>query len=217
MWSDRVTLLAVSLVLGGSLWGCSKPDAPIMTREIKIAEFESIRARGSFSMDVSQGPEQSLTLTGTAEALDQVKTEHERGSRLLVEAPRGVGEDATLKVTIVLPKLKAFYIGGQLSVSMREFEQKATLLDVSGTSEVKVSGTMEYAQIDCTGMSFIDASMLSTKRVEAATSGNCKMDVRVSELLTADLNGKSMIGYYGSPKSVKKTADGGGSVVHRGP
>ena len=66
-------------------------------------------------------------------------------------------------------------------------------------------------------MSAIDASMLAADRVEAATSGNCSIDVRVSELLTADLSGKSVVGYYGSPKNVKKTAGDGGSVVHRGP
>ena len=213
----RLPLLLAGLQLGLSLSGCSKPDGPVMTREIKMAPFESIRARGSFSMDVSTGPVQKITLTGTAEDLDQVKMDHELGRRLSIESASGVGEDATLTVSVVLPKLKALYIGGQLSVSVRGLEQKASLLDVSGTSAVKIAGTVEYAQIDCTGMSSIDASMLSAKRVEAATSGNCEMDVRVSEILTADLSGKSVVGYYGSPKTVKESAVGGGSVVNRGP
>ena len=168
-------------------------------------------------MDVSFGPVQKVSITGPPEYLDQVKTDQEMGRRLMIEAPRGVGEDATMKVAIVLPKLKAFYIGGALIVSLRGLDQKATLLDVSGTSEVKVSGTLEYAQIDCTGQSSIDATLLATQRVEAATSGNCTMNVRVSDLLAADLNGKSVVGYYGSPKTVKKSIEGGGAVIHRGP
>jgi hypothetical protein len=168
-------------------------------------------------MDVSLGPKQSVTIKGSPEALDQMKIDHERGRRLMLEAPRDVGEDATMTVTVVMPKLKAFYIGGALSVSLRDITQKATLLDVSGTSEVKASGVLEYVQVDCTGMSTIDASMLEAQRVEAATSGNCAIDVRVSDLLAADLSGKSIVGYYGSPKTVKKTTDGDGSVIHRGP
>lgn len=211
------SLLVAALLIGTSMCACAKPQSPPVTRTITMAPFESIRARGSFSMDVSLGPVPSITITGSPEALDQVKTDHERGSRFMIEAPRDVGEDATMMVTVVMPKLKAFYIGGQLSVSVRELNQKATLLDVSGTSDVKVSGTLEYVQIDCTGMSAVDASLLSAQRVEAATSGNCSIDVRVSDLLAADLSGKSVVGYYGSPKTVKKTAEGGGSVIHRGP
>jgi hypothetical protein len=215
--SHRGFLCATALLIGAWLSACGKPDSPPVTRVITMAPFESIRARGAFSMDVSIGPVQKVSITGSPEAIAQVKTGHEMGRRLMIEAPRGVGEDATMTVTVVLPKLKAFYVGGDLSVSLRELDQSATMLDVSGSSDVKVSGTLEYVQVECTGTSSLDATLLSAQRVEAATSGNCSIDVRVSDLLAADLNGKSVVGYYGSPKTVKKTAEGGGSVIHRGP
>lgn len=217
MFTTPGSVWVAALLMGAVLSACGKPSAPPVTRTINMGPIESIRARGAFSMDVSQGPEQSVQITGDPEALDQMKVDIERGSRLMLEAPGDVGEDGTLTVTIVVPKLKAFYIGGALSVSLRDIHQKATLLDVSGTSEVKASGVLEYLQIDCTGMSGVDASLLASKRVEAATSGNCEIDVRVSDFLAADLSGKGVVGYFGSPKTVKKTVGVDGSVIHRGP
>ncbi len=214
---NQAGLLITVLLITSVSTACSKAEGPVVTRELEVPPFESIRARGAFALDVATGPEQKVTVTGAAEVLDQLKTDHELGRRLLIETPAGVGDEGDLKVTIVLPKLKAFYMGGSLSVSLRNLDQKALLLDVSGRSTVKAAGKLEYVQVDCTGMSAIDASMLAADRVEAATSGNCSIDVRVSELLTADLSGKSVVGYYGSPKNVKKTAGDGGSVVHRGP
>ena len=217
MLNRHLYLAVAALVCIAGTTGCAKEAVKIETAELKVPAFESVRLRGGFSVDISVGAEQKVTVTGAADELNKVTHEHELGRRLLLEAPRGVGEDATMQVSIVVPKLKAVYLGGELSASIRKLEQKAILLDVSGTSEVKVSGTMDFFQVDCTGLSEIDASMLSAKRVEATTSGNCKMDVRVSDLLTADLSGKSEVGYFGSPSSVKKTGDDGGTVVHRGP
>ncbi len=217
MLNRHLYLAVAALVCISGTTGCEKEAVKIETEELKVPAFESVRLRGGFSVDISVGAEQKVTVTGAADELKKVTHEHELGRRLLLEAPRGVGEDATMQVSIVVPKLKAVYLGGELSASIRKLEQKAILLDVSGTSEVKISGTMDFLQVDCTGLSEIDASMLSAKRVEATTSGNCKMDVRVSDLLTADLSGKSEVGYFGSPSNVKKTGDDGGTVVHRGP
>ena len=51
----------------------------------------------------------------------------------------GVGDEGGLTVPLVLPKLKALYCGGALSVSLRNLDQKALLLDVSGKSVVKAA------------------------------------------------------------------------------
>ena len=209
--------LTLALTLSACLSGCSKEAEEATVEVLEFPEFESIRARGSYAMDITYGPVQKVTLTGTKDDIAQVVTDFERGNRISIEAPSRLDGNPPLTVTIELPKLKALYVAGDLKVSVRKFEQKGILFDVSGTSHLIASGIVEYAQMDVTGMSHLDASHLSALRVEATASGSCTMDVRARDKLIVDIAGKSEVGYFGSPPSIKKSITNGGTVVHRGP
>ena len=132
MLNRHLYLAVAALVCIAGTTGCAKEAVKIETAELQVPAFESVRLRGGFSVDISVGAEQKVTVTGAADELNKVTHEHELGRRLLLEAPRGVGEDATMQVSIVVPKLKAVYLGGELSASIRKLEQKAILLELMG-------------------------------------------------------------------------------------
>jgi hypothetical protein len=209
--------LALALTLLAQSAGCSKDAEEAHVEVLKMPAFENIRARGSFAMDITHGPVQKVTVTGTKDDVAQVVTGFARGNRLEIEAPKALNGNPPLTVTIELPKLKALYAAGDLRVSVRKFEQKGILFDVAGTTRLIASGIVDYAQMDATGMSHVDASHLSALRVEAVASGNCSMEVRAKDVLKVEIAGKSEVGYFGSPPTIKKSITNGGTVVYRGP
>ena len=68
---NQAGLLITVLLITSVSTACSKAEGPVVTRELEVPPFESIRARGAFALDVATGPEQKVTVTGAAEVLDQ--------------------------------------------------------------------------------------------------------------------------------------------------
>jgi uncharacterized protein with beta-barrel porin domain len=85
--------------------------------------------------------------------------------------------------------------------------------EISGASEIEVSGSSNTLYIDESGASVFNAGSLLTKTATIELSGASSATVNVKNSLNAELSGASNLEYYGSPTVSSSTS--GSSTINK--
>ena len=199
-------------------------DAPLA--QLAVSPFHSIEISGAAKVQLYQSNEQYIeaTIRNNDDSIYSVTD-----SVLKIKTPK-----KGLKINIYTPDIRNISFSGaaelenigtfhtdQLAISTSgageiDLDIETRILDIntSGASEVELKGQTDVLRIDIAGASEIDADKLLTRKSEIQAMGASKVDVNVTDSLTAVSAGRSKIRYKGNPV-VSSSTYGGGKVVKK--
>lgn len=167
-----------------------------------------------------QGAEAGVVVTGTQAVVDQIRVENGRifldrqGDEVVVGWGRhGPWSDHDgLKIRVTSPSVSQFDLSGSGELVLRDYDQPRLALSVSGSGEVKASGTVRTLSVDISGSGEADLSDLVTTDAEVTISGSGEARVAPTGTARIDIAGSGDVYLDTRPTSVQSDISGSGEV-----
>lgn len=103
-------------------------------------------------------------------------------------------------------------ISGVSKVNILSLEARKLYLNLSGVSEAKINGKTVDLSLEMSGVSKGFLKELEAENVDCRMSGVSDCEMRVSQVLKADISGVSKLNYWGTPSIFNVNASGKSSV-----
>jgi Putative auto-transporter adhesin, head GIN domain len=211
----------------------------IATERRTVSGFERISIAGSFEVEIRQGTQEGVELTGDDNLLALVETRVEgpAGSATLKIGPKHDTQlEATrpVRVGIDLIRLSAIglggsgsiaaqnlhvarlgvAIGGAGSVALPGLEAERLALDIGGSGRIRADGRAAALKVSIggSGTCALPHLLVDDARLDIAGSGNA--DVNVSQQLSISIAGSGSVRHAGA--AVPKVRIAGSGSVQRG-
>ncbi len=213
-----ITVAAVAACLALASCGPTPDAAPPVKQERGVDAFHSIELRGSATLDVLVGSQQSVVVEASPDTQTRVTTsvrngmltvEHKGGGWMWQPAP---GE---LNLRITLPKLNSLTLNGAGRITLNGLDGGATSIVMSGAGEIEANGKLDTLTARLNGAGSADLSRLLTRDADVQVNGAGNLNVNATGRLDAKLNGVGAIKYEGKPAVLNSSINGVGSISPR--
>lgn len=225
------SLLAISCSNNATYIG----EGELITKEIALNNFKTVKTHGSFRVNITKGTTQKVEIIGHSNILDRLETQVYY-EELNIQLLEGSYSNIDITVNITIPTLNKASLSGSGDIYIYDSSSdETTFLEIFGSGNIEVyknDGCKNMnATIDGSGsinmhQQFTDIENLILKikgsgsyfgfknSVENATinikgSGNC--NTTVSQLIKANINGSGNINYKGNP-NIESEISGSGKI-----
>ena len=120
--------------------------------------------------------------------------------------------DEQLKVTVTAPAVTSFDVVGSSDVSIRDYDQPALNLILSGSGDVTASGSARTVQIDVSGSGDADLTAMATVDADVRVSGSGDVRVGPTGKATVDVSGSGDVDLTRRATEVRRTLSGSGDI-----
>ena len=226
-----IYLAILSLVCACTYAQKVKGTGPAVTKTLTLASFSTLECSMAADIEVTQGANQSVTVTGQENIIELIQTEVTDG-KWRIKLPKGTWADYdNLKIKVTMKEVRGLGMAGSGSISTtNKIKTEELQIGLSGSGKIAVDADAEY--IDCgisgsgdiylkgkakelnigtSGSGDLKASDCMVEKVKIGISGSGDCLVNASESLDAGIAGSGSIRYKGRPK-VKSSVSGSGSV-----
>lgn len=233
----KITIVVVSTLILSSCSDdyCIQEEGAIVTKSLTLATFNKLETRISGKINISQGNEQSIKVTGFQNIIDNLSTDII--NKTMIIDLKGCFNYDNLEINIVVPKIYNIISTGSNDININDFinqEDLSLLITGSGditvedfknletlTSEITGSGDIVFnntqlsivkkASIKSTGSGDYRAFFISANDYFVSSSGSGNCEVNAKNNLDINLTGSGNIYYKGKPKLILKIG-GTGSI-----
>ncbi len=238
----RVVVLALALMMLLGMSGCvvRRVDTGPKTSEVyPVSGFDSVDFSGFGTLEVEQGDEYGLELTGSTRELERVEVEV-RGDTLHIRQKSrwtlwfwdAGGQRIDVRLTV--PELRELVVSGAGEVdveglegdefrfelsgagefSARDIDVRELSVTLSGASSAQLNGSADSQSVVISGAGDYDGRDLESDEVRVDISGASSATVWAKETLDITTSGAASVDYYGSPE-VTTDVSGAGSITAR--
>ncbi|MBS4056460.1 MAG: DUF2807 domain-containing protein [Bacteroidales bacterium] len=206
-------------------------NGKMVTEQRQVSNFSAMEVSSAFSVELSQGDAESLTIEADENLMKFIRTEV-RGGVLKIYVDEPVNSSRGLKAILNFKSLESMDFSGavkvkgmnslhfdQLEVELSgatELDMDMTAssldLDVSGASKISLVGEVKHVDADCSGASKIYAENLKTSTFNFESSGASKAEIWVTDELRVSASGASSVRYKGEVQKIKVDTSGASSV-----
>lgn len=179
-----------------------------------VAEFHAIELRGAADVRARVGTPAKVEVTTDDNLLEFVRTEVRDGVLVIEMQPGRYAFKNGLCVDLVTPSLDAVSVSGSGDVELSDVAGKSLTLGLSGSGDIRASGTVGALVVSLSGSGDLDLSNLAATSARAQISGSGDIDLAVSERLDVVISGSGDVSYRGSPQVVSQVT-GSGAVRGR--
>lgn len=206
----------------------------IITEKRDASDFKTIKVSSDVNVEIRTAEDFSITLDGTPEAVANIETEIENRAldiraiknlngktnnevKVTVNVPQDMLEEVTVTAAGTVAcydKIRAFDFtvktnnGGSVSFTDIEVENEFVAI-LSGGSTIEFKGTAPTSKILVNGSGWVNCSDLSTTTTEVTVNGNGKAEVKAGDEILATVVDGGRIEYFGTPKTLLKSCNGG--------
>ncbi|MBC7666061.1 MAG: DUF2807 domain-containing protein [Caulobacter sp.] len=206
------TALTLTLAIAAAL-ATAHAHAAEETRS--LAPFSSVSSSGTANVRIEVGKAQSITVSGDDALVREVLTEVV-GTQLKIRTRRGSielgGHDQGVRVTITLPRLTAFEMGGAGESVITHMSGDSLDVTFGGAGSLTADGSVHALRLNVGGVGAIDTRNLHADTVDASVGGVGSVDVWAGTSLAASVGGVGSLTYYGNPRTVHTSGGGLGSI-----
>ncbi len=206
------SLVVLALVAGGCFMTRGNGEPAAEVREVD--PFTALDVGGVFQLQAEQGSEQRVEVRGDANLLELVELEV-HGAELRAKIRGNTIPDLPLQLIVRVPELREVELSGAARGELVGLEGPSLSLDVSGASDLRVSGRVKQLDAEVSGASELDASGLEADAVRIESSGASSAEVTANTALVAEASGASSIRWRGTATQVDRDASGASSIDHR--
>jgi len=184
---------------------------PVVSRNFPWAASDRLEVNDVAEITYIQGPVTKLTIEAPKTVLDDIEIEDGTISR-----DGGHGWDGKLKVTLTAPNVHQFELGGVQSLTLRQFDQQALEINLSGTGSVTGTGKVKALSLDMSGAGSADLSGMQMDNAEVSLSGagSAKLGPRASANIA--ISGIGGVELTRKPASLSTNISGLGQVKQVG-
>lgn len=184
------------------------------SRDIDVAEFDSIDAGGGMRLVVVVGETHTVRIVGDADEFDDVEIDVRRGE-LDIDQDSGwfgrrSGLDVTVEVTV--PSLDELDVGRGINAEVTGIASDQLWIDVSTGARLEVSGTCSDLEVDLSTGAVLYADGLVCENVDVDASTGASGRLHASESASARASTGASIRVSGSPSRRDARSSLGGSV-----
>jgi Putative auto-transporter adhesin, head GIN domain len=211
---------------------CQKVRLETITRDMNVVNFSKLNMGSDFDITIKQGAAFSVTATGRTRDVNDLRANIENGE-LKIKYNNFIEKRKRVTINITMPSLTKFEFTGNSRIDINGFTEAVTVrgnvngnskatvrmsapefaLDVSGNSDLILSGQATRVEAKASGNSFIDTYAVTAQRGTTQASGNSKIKVFASQELFADASGNSHIYFKGNPGNKFFSESGNSKVV----
>ena len=235
----KLQLLGLALLLtvgANAQWGNRiSGNGNVVTINRTTSDYDGVDVSGFFDVELVEGQEGKLSLTGEENLLKHIVTEVKNG-KLTIKTEKGVNLSPSFKkgisVRVPVESINSLSLSGSGDVVGRtvirtenfktslsgsgdinlEVEAKSVSTSMSGSGDIVLKGKATDFKINVSGSGDIDAYGLVADNVEVSISGSADVDVTVNQSLKARISGSGDISYRGNPQKVDAKSSGSGDV-----
>lgn len=236
-----MAVLVAALALG--LTGCivrRASEGGDRTESREVSDFDTVDFSGFGKVEVVQGDEYALELSGPTDLVDRIETEVHGSTLYIGRKPGwelwfwGFG-DRSVDMVITVPELKQLRVAGAgeitidgLSGESFEFDLSGAgslkgsdldlselVIDMSGAGSAVLSGKADDQEIVISGAGEYDGKELESRTARIDMSGAGSAQVWATESLDIVAAGAGGVDYWGNP-DVRQEVSGAGTVNDRG-
>ena len=230
-----VTLLF--MVTANSQWEKKiKGNGNVVTIERTTSHYDAISVAGWFDVELVDGREGKLKLTGEENLLEYIETEV-KNSKLAIKVKKGINLSPSIwkkgvLITLPVESINAITLSGsgdiigKKEIKSRDFvssvsgsgdisltvEAESISTTVSGSGNISLSGQTKQLAIQVSGSGDVKAFELKAEDVTVSVSGSADVQVTATKSLTARISGSGDINYKGNPEKLDTKSSGSGSV-----
>lgn len=179
-----------------------------ITETYDLQGFDRISVGGVYELDVSVGPEFSVTVSGAEDEMARMEIDVVDGVLELGQQVHKLGKrrwrNMGLTATISLPTLTAIDVAGVAEADVAGVDAETFSASLSGVGEVDLAGTCGSLTARVSGVGELDASELHCADVDVRVSGVGEARVYASKSVYASVSGVGSIDVDGSPSEVVK-------------
>lgn len=209
------TFVLLALVAGCQWFGGAERGSGTPKTETRtVGAFRAIGLEGALRADITVGAPQLVELSGDDNIVPLIVTEVAE-QRLRIAPKKPVAPKLELSARIATPALTALAASGSAAIELRGVTGDAFGLDTTGTARVTASGTAKKLTIHVSGSASIDATQLHADDVTVDVSGSAELDVYATGVLDVHISGSAKVRYGGSPREVRKSISGAGTLEPR--
>lgn len=204
-------------------------------RVLDFENFSEVAVESGMRVDIQQGEEFQVDVTGSDEALEELKIEQE-GGRLRFFFDEGflssLLRDHDIEISIQMPELNELDLssGAMGDVVMKTPESafeadvssgaelqgsisaRSIALDLSSGSDVTLGGEAGSLMLDGSSGSHLDLAELSAGEVTADLSSGSSARVMTDGVINADLSSGGHLTYEGNPRLGEIDISSGGTI-----
>jgi len=209
----RNLLLVCLAVLAVGASGCSGiPGSGVMKKKAyTVSPFKSVSISGTGSVNVTQGPEPSVTIQTDDNLHQYLKVEVVDG-RLSISQTENLNPSDGIDIQVVTNELTEFSLSGAAEAKLNAITGPSLKVSLSGAGSIEGAGEVDDVTINLSGVGSADFKDLVAKKVKVRNSGVGSAEVHASEDFDGDVSGVGSIECHGNPENVKKHVSGVGSI-----
>ena len=120
-----------------------------------------------------------------------------------------------LKITVTAPTVTSFDVVGSSDVVIRDYDQPALNLILSGSGDVTARGSARTVQVDVSGSGDADLAALNTVDADVQVSGSGDVRVGPTGKAAVDISGSGDVELTRRATAVSRTLSGSGDIDER--
>jgi hypothetical protein len=165
-------------------------------------------------VDITIGSETQVIVEADDNLLPLIDT-HVEDDELVIESHGSYSTHRSTKAHVQMPALTKIALDGSGDIRVNGLHQPQLALDIAGSGDIHAAGQVDRldAEIEGSGDLSLDGLTATDARVRIDGSGDA--EVRVSNALTAAINGSGDIVYHGHPQQLARDINGSGSIRGR--
>ncbi|WP_029417312.1 GIN domain-containing protein [Brevundimonas bacteroides] len=206
--------------------GKAEDLGPDVTRSVAFEGGERLELDLSADVTYVQGDETTVVITGPETVIERIRVQ---GSRLWMEdGPErvtlrwnghgldGYSDSERIRITVTAPSVTTFDLEGSSDLKIRDYDQDALSIDVSGSGEIEADGRARTLELDISGSGEVDLSRLELTDANVAIAGSGETSLRPTGRADITISGSGDVELLQRPTTLNQNVNGSGDIDVRG-
>ena len=204
----------------------TRSSGPDVTRNLEWTGGQSLTVDLSADVEYVQGATAGVTVTGPAELVERVRLvdgrltwvetdgpHHERVYFGRREHGRGFWmESEQIRIVVTAPNINDFDLEGSSHLTLRDYDQDALTLDISGSGEIEAYGKARTMELDISGSGEADLANLTLTDANVAIAGSGDATLTPTGRVDVSISGSGDVALLVRPAQLNQSISGSGDV-----
>ena len=175
----------------------------IIEREIDVQNFNKVEVSGEGVLIIEQGDEESLVIETDDNILEYIEvsvSEHTLKIENVVDEGFDLVPTEAIYYYLKLENIEELTLPGVVKVICDSLQVNRLNLDMSGVTDVELSGEIDSLNISVDGVGDLKGRNLLSAECSISGAGTADITISVSEILDINFQGIGSIRYIGNPE-----------------
>lgn len=184
----------------------------VLRREQRhVNDFHSVEIKTGVDVHFARGDDTGVELSGDDNLLKLIRTDVV-GGVLTISSTESYQTKSPLVVSLTGPHLSSLAMHGAGDIRLTDLKENDFAMELNGSGEVDVSGSVKQLSVLLNGSSDVDADELLSESANIQILGSGDIEVNVKRSLDVAIIGSGNVKYYGNPEKINRQIIGSGEV-----